>query len=233
MCTPCQGGEVCSSQGFCFEVLTNTGGGTASSGGGTAVGGGSATGGGATNGGGTAQADAGIDGGSVTTDAGTPLRVFVTSSTYVGYFKGINGAADGVTGADNVCNSVAQSASLGGTWLAYITASETVNPATRFTGQGPWVLVGTSTVIFNSKQEVLTSTPLSALNRTQTGAMISGLRPVWTGRDVIYENCVEWANNLASSYGRYGMAGTGMLSKWANSGTAECSSRSSLYCFEQ
>ena len=95
------------------------------------------------------------------------------------------------------------------------------------------VLVGTNTVIFNTRQNVLTGTPLSALNRTQTGSLISGLRPVWTGRDVIYENCVEWANNLASSYGRYGMAGTGMLSQWANYGTADCATRCSLYCFEQ
>ncbi len=223
---------MCSALGACVEVQTNVGGGSASSGGGSATGGGTGTGGGNVSDAGPMN-DAGVDAGMQGTDAGTPLRVFVTSATYVGYFKGINGTADGVSGADSVCAGAAQAANLGGTWLAYLTASETVNPAQRFTGQGPWVLVGTNTVIFNTRQNVLTGTPLSALNRTQTGSLISGLRPVWTGRDVLYENCVEWAHNLASSDGRYGLAGPGMRSQWANYGTADCATRCSLYCFEQ
>src|SRR5207249_159884 len=138
------------------------GGGAAGGGGGAAGGGGGAGGGGMAAGGAGGGAPCGGAGGTGGTVVSGKKRIFVSSVTY---------SADlgGTAGADAKCQSLADAASLAGTFKAWI-ADSCSHPTTRLThSSGPYVLVN-DTVVAADWTTLTTKLPLAhAINMTEKG----------------------------------------------------------------
>jgi hypothetical protein len=143
--------------------------------------------------------------------------------------KTADGGTDGVTGADKLCQGLADLHMLGGTWMAFLFADMS-NPINRFTGSGPWQFM-TGQVVFADKA-ALSGSPAVAINIDETGQSVSG--PVWTGntsQPFLTGNC----NNWGSGSGLFsGVAGDSTsTSAWAASTDPSCDTMAHLYCFEQ
>jgi hypothetical protein len=150
--------------------------------------------------------------------------VFVTSTTYTG-------AMMGVAGADSRCQMRADSASLGGTWKAWLGASSNA-PNVRFRWHGAYQLLD-GTPVAASWPDLVDGSLLSAINRNENNLPASSL--VWTGATAtgVYSaavNCGSWTTSGGT--GSFGIAGS-TDSSWSVSGTESCSIPKPLYCFEQ
>ncbi len=160
--------------------------------------------------------------------AGGPCRVFVTSAP----FGGILG---GLTGADTICQNYADSASLRGTYKAWLSDS-TASPSTRFVqSTGPYELVDGTRIAAN--WTALTDGALRApISLTETGNTIAAAALVWTYTKVdgsggtLGEHCGNWTVATGS-----GFRGTAVYkdSNWTQSGSAACNTGQHLYCFQQ
>jgi len=132
-------------------------------------------------------------------NSGTPnpspavKRIFVTKATY-------NGNMGGLTGADNLCNSSAAAAGLGGTWKAWLSdaSSDAIN---RIIDVGPWYLIDGSRKVFENKNN-LTTSPLVPINMDEYGGFVGG-EYSWTdtyeGIGVMLSNgggghCLGWTD---------------------------------------
>jgi hypothetical protein len=239
MCIQCMPSQQCLF-GFCTAGnggtggSAGTGGGAANTGGGAAnTGGGAAnTGGGSANTGGGGSANAG--GGSANTGGGTatgggsgtvPMRVFITSVSYVGTF----GTA---SQADSLCTTAAQAANKGGTWKAWL-STDSVAAATRFVEVGPWYQQssdGSTRLTFNNKAN-LTTTPLFGISVDEMGRLTSN--SYWTGTSgggAIGSTCASWTDGISqASYGRANQVST----SWTEYSTDYCQNAHALLCFEQ
>lgn len=180
-------------------------------------------------GGGAAGGGGGGGGGAGGGSAG-PKTVFITRADYTG-------SLGGLTGADTLCGTVASAAGRAGTWRAYV-ASDTVAPASRFTGVGPWhqrlADAGTE-LVFASKAGLATG-PMTALKVDEAGAPV-GAADSWTGTqpdgtpDVGF-TCRGFTSASSADQADVGTAGqtdTG----WHHNGGAACDQRRHLICFEQ
>lgn len=199
-CLSCGTGLKCSSA-TCV-ASSGTGGGSGGSGGGSATGGG---------------------GGSTGTK-----RLFMTSSSYTGNLKAAGGGATGLAGGDALCNLAAQAANVNGRWVAWLSAGST-RAFDRVTSTGPWLLMGTSTVVFNNKASLAT-TPIVAIDRNERGQLWTG--QYWTGTSNggggTGTDCNAW--EFTSNYGTYGDGDTEAV--WTNASYTACSNMRALLCFE-
>ncbi len=162
-------------------------------------------------------------------------RAFVSSEMYTG-------AMGGLAGADANCQSLADSAGLGGTYLAWL-GTPGNGPAQRFTQSNmPYIRVDGVQIAPNWAG--LTDGNLDApLNVTETGGQVpigntscagGGFPTVWSG---ITNNgssnssfCGGWTNTNGGS--AWGQADTqGQWTSWCGGGL--CSWVSPIYCFEQ
>ncbi|MFZ5443160.1 MAG: hypothetical protein ACOZQL_24340 [Myxococcota bacterium] len=246
-CSACTAGLICSA-GACINAstggggMTGGGGGATGGGGGATGGGGGATGGGggATGGGGGATGGGGgvtgggggaTGGGGGATGGGSgalPLRLFVTSVSYVGDLGGLSGA-------DAKCNTAARAANKGGTWTAWLSATSTSAPS-RITSNGPWYTEQTDggvTLAFNNKAN-LSTTPLAELDVDEEGRWTTNA--YWTGTagggDPSGSRCADWTTASNSSTGTFG-TGSAASSTWTEAGASLCYSVRSLLCLEQ
>jgi len=182
-------------------------------GGGSGGGGGSATGGG---------------GGST-----GPKRVFVTSTSYSGNLQSAGGGNSGTAGGDALCNLAAQAAGVSGQYTAWL-SSDSMRAFDRITGSGPWILMGTTTVLFNNKASLATQ-PLAAINRNERGQIESG-NVYWTGTSAgggpSGSDCNDWTSGSVAFDGTIGI-GDVPTYDWTNETTASCSSQRALLCFER
>jgi len=162
-------------------------------------------------------------------------RVFLSSAT-------TNGEINGISGADSFCQSLAGSASLGGTWNAWLSDS-TISVSSRFTqSSDPYVFVDHITKVADNWSDLTDGTINAAINKDEDGNIISSLLPyVWTNTNAdgtidatdAINVCSDWSqapkNRLASG-GNY----TAFNSpSWSRTGIFTCSSQVRLYCFEQ
>lgn len=157
-----------------------------------------------------------------------PRRLFVTRTGYTGNLKAAGGGATGLEGGDNLCNTAAAAASIGGRWVAWL-SSGTVRAHDRVTGTGPWQLVGSGTTVFNNRAGLAT-TPLAPIDRDETGALRSTY--AWTGTTTgggpSGYDCSGW------EFGSYGTAGDPETpSSWTAFGDRSCSNTYALICLEQ
>jgi hypothetical protein len=177
-------------------------------------------------------ADTGQDAPAV--DAGTALRVFVSSKTY-------DGKLGGALGADGVCNTLATQAGLGGTWMAWV-SDTTTSPGQRFTKSTvPYRRL--DGVVIASSWANLTSSGLSnAIDVTETNASLaaadSNASKTWTGTTVAgalgTNSCGGFASNASTTTGAVGhCTGTGTVNWTAAYTTETCSVPNHIYCFEQ
>jgi hypothetical protein len=173
-------------------------------------------------------------------------RVFVTSQRWTANLKQAGGGARAVEGADALCNQAA--AKLGGNWKAWLSEDFPSNdPVDRLSSDGPWHLVGTGEVVFQSKQDLAVSTraPLVAIDRDEHGAQLSvstvGDMAVWTGTaqvpgSFVGTDCSAFSYDAAPpSPSQHGMIGEAIRvdKQWTESGIYDCSNPARLYCFEE
>ncbi|MFT4040073.1 MAG: DUF1554 domain-containing protein [Thermomicrobiales bacterium] len=163
-----------------------------------------------------------------------PCRVFVSSSTHTGNLGGLSGA-------DTICQSLATTAGLTGTYKAWL-SDDSQSPSTRFaTSTGAYALVNGATIA--SSWADLTDGELAApVAVTEQGAVLSdnALRS-WTNtlangtRGGVFDvNCNGWTTGAADVSGDGGQV-TSASVNWTRftSGTCNNSSKFHLYCFQQ
>lgn len=163
--------------------------------------------------------------------SGPEIRVFATSGSW-------NGNLGGLSGADAKCQAEADAASLGGTWIAYLSTS-TVNAIDR---------VDNNTKIVNMLGETIAEYGLKVAYRTAgdvnldypvfydaTGTYTPAIDIVWTGtRNNGLVNapytCSDWTSTS-------GLALIGSIRgnnfTWNSWQALACNNLYRLYCFEQ
>lgn len=167
-------------------------------------------------------------------------RVFVTRALYPALV------------ADDFCNSSAQTANLGGKWVAWL-STEGPNPMDhknakdRLVDVGPWYDMS-GKVAVQSLTSLIQKGPNQPIYLDQTGASILILNEndiVWTGTKVdgtidIGATCQQdsttssWSTTSTNVKGRVGKAGqVGAAWTELGPGPVSCDSGAHLYCFEQ
>jgi hypothetical protein len=157
-------------------------------------------------------------------------RVFVTSMKYVGDFGGL-------TGGDALCQTRAASASMGGTWMAWL-GDGVDGPATRFAQSAePYNLLSGDSIAQNW-DDLIDGTIEVPIDRDENGTTLPADDDmvVWTavfhtGGNPTPVNCMGWSDADA------GIVPTGLASAtdtgWTVTAPYACSELHRLYCFEQ
>ena len=163
--------------------------------------------------------------------------VFVTSSKHTGNLGGL-------AVADAICQNLASTAGLPGTYQAWLSTSG-ASPSTRFTkSTGPYTLVD-GTIVTDSWNDLtdLVGLPLKhPINKTQTGSVLSGgpSTLVWTGTmadgkadtsDTNY--CENWTSAVANGTNNAVAGYFTTDANWTESVSDECNQEHYLYCFQQ
>lgn len=167
-------------------------------------------------------------------------RVFVTSTIHNGNLlaqgRAITPAVtSGLEGAGSICQSLADTAGLGGTWKAWLSSS--TQNAIGSIPDSEYRLVDGTTVIAYSKTGLVDGTPIAnPINMDENGALSGDF--VWTSTKSdgtvksVVSTCDDWEDG---SSGKNGFLGnTTSTLEWTdeNFGSA-CNISRRLYCFEQ
>ena len=161
----------------------------------------------------------------------TPIkkRVFISSTRSAGSFGGLSGG-------DAICQSLADAAGLGGTYMAWLSDGST-SPATRFTqATVPYVEVDPhQTQIASDWTDLVDGALTNPIVFTETAGSLSGV-PVWTGTKSLSgagggTNCHGWTSSAATDTGLLGVSGD--TTSWSDSSATRCDATAYLYCFEQ
>jgi len=181
-------------------------------------------------------------------DDGHARRVFVTSTQY-------DGNLGGIAGADAKCASHATAAGLGGTYLAWLSTSQT-SPAQRMTQHPSGYALVDGTPIANDWADLVDGSIAHDINITETGAPYRGpgltcrfVVGVWSGTtnngtmstfattDPLYATCGDWTSSGYSGVigGVYDSTGVAdQLPYWSEQHCIpSCNSSGALYCVEQ
>lgn len=168
-------------------------------------------------------------------------RVFVTSASFAGNLKVLGNAANGLAGGDALCSTAAAAAALGGTWKAWLSGGTTRAPD-RITGTGPWVLVGTTTIVFNNKAN-LSTLALAPIDRNENGGFVGGVAwtgtatggaaaldcSAWTTSSTCYSGCDGSTRGIAGDPSGGQQQGRAAWTEWA---WQNCGDSNHLICFE-
>lgn len=164
---------------------------------------------------------------------GGDCTVFATSTTHTGELGGI-------TGADAICQNLADQAGLPGTFKAWI-SDATESPATSFTqNPGRYVRTDGLPVAANWTTLVSGATLSVPIDRNETGAYIAADREAWTntlpsGLPAANVNnllCNAWTDGSGGFSGRVGAIDE-VDEDWTNDHSDPCNSTWRLYCFQQ
>ena len=160
------------------------------------------------------------------------LRVFVTSTTHSG------GNLGGLTGADAICQGLANDENLGGTWKAWLSNStdNTIDRITKTTGN--YTLID-GTVIAEGWNDLISDNGdgnylQNSINLFEDGSLASN-KFVITGTTVSGEtfagsHCFDWTSTVGS--GRQGNTNH-INNQWTQWFGGQCTTPAHLYCFEQ
>lgn len=168
---------------------------------------------------------------SASSSTGGPVsRVFVSSRTYLGVI-----GAGGLPGADAECQSMADAAGLGGTWVAWLSTWSGPNAAGRLAhATHPYVLVGGG-VVAADWTDLTDKTIGVPIHNDETGAPADdAVTLVWTGTNTdgagFSPCCTDWTESNSGS-----MTGltTAVDLKWTTAGGMTCDQPGRIYCFEQ
>ncbi|MFN8662453.1 MAG: hypothetical protein U0075_11215 [Thermomicrobiales bacterium] len=161
-----------------------------------------------------------------------PCRVFLTSTTQDGNLGGLNGA-------DAICQGLAASANLPGTYRAWL-SDDAQSPSTRFSqSSGPYQLLDGVTIA-SSWADLTDGTLAAPITVAENGATFEdpGLR-AWTntlatggGGGVLNKNCAGWTTNANGSDGDEGQV-TATNDNWTDFASGTCNNQFHLYCFQQ
>ncbi len=152
-------------------------------------------------------------------------RVFVSSTT-------TNGNMGGLAGGDAICDAQASAASLGGTWVAWLSTS-TVDAKDRLApGSGPFVrAAGTPGTIANDLADLTDGTLGVAVLNDESGNPVN--TDVYTGTNTNGTKstfiCNDWTDNLGTAL--FGLTNASGAS-WTDNFDFACNPQRPLYCFE-
>jgi hypothetical protein len=160
-------------------------------------------------------------------------RVFVSSAVYTG-------ALGGSPGADSLCGTLATSAGLGGTWMAWVADGTNPPPSQRFyKSNGPYRTLNGAVVALNFP--ALTTMGLFyAIQIDETGASQASSSSVksWTGTTATgaaaSQTCAGFtAGDASSTQGEVGNLVDTSSGNWDADGSENCNKQLHIYCFEQ
>lgn len=167
--------------------------------------------------------------------AAASKRVFVTSQTWPGNF--------GSTGdGDAICQSLANTAHLGGTYLAWLSSSSRTAPSYRFAASTVPYVRTDGVVVANNWASLVSEGPLLAPISVNEQGVTEASSFVWTGTDASGNSVFSVPNNTFNCAGWTSVTQNGYLGKsgsttdWtfiAASPTQACINLLRLYCFEQ
>jgi hypothetical protein len=164
--------------------------------------------------------------------AATEKIVFATSQTWTGNLGG-------VAGANAKCQAAATTASLAGTFKAWISDDQGHTPAGSFAQASvPYKLV-TGAIVANSWTDLVDGTLQNAISVDENGN--GGGGDVWTGTTTAgnsaggnQTNCNRWASSSGAADAWFGNAGVSSSAWTGTTQTANtCDVARRLYCFEQ
>lgn len=157
---------------------------------------------------------------------GSYFRVFITSSTTKGNFGGL-------TQADNICQTRANTAGIGGTWKAWLSDSTTSASLRLHHATVPYKLVN-GTIIANNWTDLTDGSIQNKINIDENGNAKSSTNYVLTGTNTdgssTRKNCSSWTTT--TSIATEGRSNSSSAS-WTNDGNYNCTYKDFLYCFEQ
>lgn len=161
-------------------------------------------------------------------------RMFITSTTTTGSIT--SGALTGLAAADAICNSLAATANITGTYKAWM-SSGAASAASRLTHfNGPYYRL-------NNGQPLLVATNwddlvdgISVAIATDENGTIRGNEFVYTGTNgdgtASTATCVNWTSGSQNDNGTGGYSSSGTTA-WTNDGTLTCQAAYRFYCVEQ
>jgi hypothetical protein len=160
-------------------------------------------------------------------------RVFVTRGTYSGALTSYLDAPDGLEAADRICELRAKAATLGGTWVAWLSSSQR-DAIERVTDLGPWQMLD-GQVAFASRAQ-LYGEPLVPLEYDERGMLLDDYSlpnvVVWTGTRAgglrHPDTCNDWTTTTGD--GHYGARSASF--GWTDDSSERCSSEHRLVCLE-
>ncbi len=163
---------------------------------------------------------------------GGPCRVFATSEMHTG-------ALGGLSGADSICQRLAEAASLPGNYKAWL-SDATDSPSTRFVqSPGPYVRIDGS--LFAEDWASLTSDgPRVRLEVNEKGDLLTNGMEAWTNTKVdgtpysttLSLFCSNWASGDNPVSGRVGELNQ-LAEGWTSGHADPCNVPWRLYCFQQ
>lgn len=164
-------------------------------------------------------------------------RVFITSATH-------DGNLGGLAGGDAFCQSLADAASLGGTYRMWL-ASASGSPSTRFEHATVPYYRFDGVMVATSYADLVDGTLMAPINVAETGQQVGSNVP-FTGTNVdgtayqpsspAQDNCSDWSSASPANHGWTGQSDGADLT-WtlsSNSGTPrQCNVLHRFFCFEQ
>jgi hypothetical protein len=155
-----------------------------------------------------------------------PKRVFVTSTTHAGSFGGI-------TAGNNLCQGLATTEGLSGTYFAWIATAAATDPESRFTRSPTGYALVDGTLVATSWADLIDSALAGAINLTESGAAPPTVE-AWTGVAANGTGNVNDCTNWTVTTGT-GVAGTTAATDgtWTSLASRNCTEAKVLYCFEQ
>jgi hypothetical protein len=139
-------------------------------------------------------------------------------------------------GAITVCNDLAASAGLPGTYLPWLSGGGYGSPNTAFSRSTmPYELVD-GTKVADSYDDLIDGTLDAAISRSESGTTPIN-NPVFTGTLIdgtedTSNTCSGWSTSSNSVFFASG-ASAFSNNFWTRSGTVSCSATGRLYCFQQ
>lgn len=171
-----------------------------------------------------------------------PKLIFVTSDEYTGDLQSEGEGANGLDGADKICQRSAAAANLTGTWVAWL-SDDSADAISRVTGDGPWYTVDKGTLIFKNRAS-LTGYPYYRIYLDEYGSTVPENALAWTGtniggKKIMNKNCSNWTiADSCSEDSCKGVAGNTLSTSnsWTNDTAYDCYSKGDnkrLLCLEQ
>lgn len=161
---------------------------------------------------------------------------FATSTLHTGDLGGL-------AGADAICNMLAQSASLPGTYMAWLSTGAD-SPSTRFTQWTGAYMLPDGNKVADDWADLIDGSLDFAIARTETGAnsvdtsvMCGGSsRLARTGTTEFgtpgVSTCVDFTSSVANDLSIIGRSASNM-SQWSSCGEVGCDVPLPIYCFQQ
>ncbi|MEM8994241.1 MAG: hypothetical protein AAGF23_05550 [Acidobacteriota bacterium] len=157
---------------------------------------------------------------------GVPRTIFLTSQTYTGNLGGL-------TGADAICQGLADAAGLAGNFKAWLSDS-TDSPSSRFSPNGRPIMRVDGALVAEDWSDLTDGTLSSSIQFSETGANIGGAN-VWTntgseGKAFSSTNhCDNWTSDSSAMNVRVGVS-FATASNWTAANTVSCDGTFRLYC---